>query len=144
MSLATPAVVAASEPQHNISPGFVVAFTPDTSLVADMRRVTAAHLRLWRASDATTDSVIVAVSELVTNGIQHGIGAVTLQASHSDGVLRVQVTDGNPRPAQVGAFDDDALSGRGLFLVAVLAHNWGVSDNGHTTWCDFHLAPGRR
>ncbi|MBT2396246.1 ATP-binding protein [Streptomyces sp. ISL-100] len=108
-----------------------------------MRKITAAHLRLWRVPEPTAENVILAVSELVTNGIQHGHGAVGLKAIYSDGVLRVEVTDGNPSPAQLAKADDDDLSGRGLFLVAVLAHNWGVSDDGHTTWCAFHLSSGR-
>ncbi|GAA3082838.1 ATP-binding protein [Streptomyces rectiviolaceus] len=144
MSPVTSAVAAtASELQQGIGPGFAVAFTPDKSRVPHMRKITGAHLRLWRVPEATADNVILAVSELVTNGIQHGHGAVGLKVICSDGALRVEVTDGNPRPAQLAEADDDDLSGRGLFLVAVLAHNWGVSPDGHITWCVFHLPAGR-
>ncbi|MFH8466017.1 ATP-binding protein [Streptomyces sp. NPDC017991] len=126
-----------------MGPGFAVAFTPDECRVAHMRKITAAHLRLWRVPKSTAENVILAVSELVTNGIQHGYGAVGLKAICVDGELRVEVTDGNPAPARLAQADDDDLSGRGLFLVAVLAHNWGVSDDGHTTWCAFRLSSGR-
>ncbi|MEN8656101.1 ATP-binding protein [Streptomyces sp. 21So2-11] len=143
MSPATSAVVAAAaELQQGIGPGFAVAFTPGKSRVAHMRKITAAHLRLWRVPQSIAENVVLAVSELVTNGIQHGHGAVGLKAICSDGVLRVEVTDGNPSPAQLIAADDDDISGRGLFLVAVLAHTWGVSKDGHTTWCAFRLPPG--
>lgn len=144
MSPATSAVIAgASELQQDIGPNFAVAFTPDECRVAHMRKIAAAHLRLWRVPKPTSENVILAVSELVTNGIQHGHGAVGLKAVCSDGVLRVEVTDGNPSPAQLTTAEDDDLSGRGLYLVSVLARNWGVSDDGHTTWCDFRLSSGR-
>ncbi|MFI7364040.1 ATP-binding protein [Streptomyces sp. NPDC050149] len=126
-----------------MGPGFSVAFAPDEYQVAQMRKITAAHLRRWRVPETTVDNVVIAVSELVTNGIQHGHGAIALTAICSDGVLRVEVTDGNPSPAQLTTAGDDDLSGRGLFLVAVLAQDWGVSDGGRTTWCEFRLASGR-
>ncbi|MFJ9889512.1 ATP-binding protein [Streptomyces sp. NPDC091287] len=130
--------------QQGIGPGFTVApFTPDKHRVAQMRKITANRLRRWRVAEPTVENVVLAVSELVTNGIQHGHGAVGLKAICADGLLRVEVTDGNPDPAKLAEADDDDLSGRGLFLVAVLAHNWGVSDDGHTTWCAFRLSSGR-
>lgn len=122
---------------------FVVAFTPDETRVARMRRITAAQLRYWNVTGDLAKDIVLAVSELVTNGIQHGHGAVGLKAICAADVLRIEVTDGNPAPAQLAKADDDELSGRGLFLVAVLANNWGVSDDGYTTWCDFHLSSGR-
>lgn len=144
MSPATSAVVVtASEIQQGIGPGFAVAFAPDKRRVAQMRRITATHLRRWRVAEPTAENVVLAVSELVTNGIQHGHGDVELKAICAADVLRIEVTDGNPAPAQLATADDDELSGRGLFLVAVLAHNWGVSDDGYTTWCDFRLSSGR-
>ncbi|MET7319550.1 ATP-binding protein [Streptomyces sp. NPDC005549] len=145
MNPATSAGVAtACEVQQGIGLGFTIAFTPDECRVTHMRKITAAHLRLWRVPEPTADSVILAVSELVTNGIQHGHGAVALKVICSDGVLRVEVTDGSPSPAQLITAKNDDLSGRGLYLVAVLARDWGVSGDGHTTWCDFRLSSGRR
>lgn len=139
----SPVVATACEMQSDIGAGFSVAFTPDECQVAQMRKITATHLRRWRVPEAAVDSVVVAVSELVTNGIQHGHGAIALKALCSDGVLRVEVTDGYASPAKLTTAGDDDLSGRGLFLVAVLAHDWGVSDGGRTTWCAFRLSSGR-
>ncbi|MEU1484515.1 ATP-binding protein [Streptomyces sp. NPDC005752] len=144
MSPATSAiVVTACEMQQGVGPGFAVAFTPEKRRVAQMRKITAHHLRRWRVAESTAENVVLAVSELVTNGIQHGHGAVGLKAICAGGVLRIEVTDENPAPAQLAKAEDDDLSGRGLFLIAVLAHNWGVSGGGHTTWCEFLLASGR-
>lgn len=139
----SPVVTTACKMQSNIGTGFSVAFTPDECQVAQMRKITATLLRRWRVPETTVESVVVAVSELVTNGIRHGHGAIALQAICSDGVLRIEVTDGNPSPAQLTTAGDDDSSGRGLFLVAVLAHDWGVSDGGRTTWCEFRLSSGR-
>ncbi|MEV0577219.1 ATP-binding protein [Streptomyces sp. NPDC050392] len=140
---ASPVVATAYETQSDIGSGFSVTFAPAEYQVAQMRKITANHLRRWRVPETTLDSIVVAVSELVTNGIQHGHGAIALKAIPCDGVLRVEVTDGNPSPAQLTTAGDDDLSGRGLFLVAVLAHDWGVSDGGRTTWCEFRLSSGR-
>lgn len=144
MSPATSEVVAGvAELQQGLGPGFAVAFTPDECLVAHIRKITTEYLRLSRVPEPAAENVVLAVSELVTNAIQHGHGAVALKVVRSAGTLRVEVTDGNPSPARLGSADDDALSGRGLFLVAVLAHDWGVSDDGRMTWCDFRFPSGR-
>ncbi|MFE6164129.1 ATP-binding protein [Streptomyces sp. NPDC056486] len=144
MSPATSAVVAAAADLHQgIGAGFAVAFAPDESRVAHMRKITTAHLRLWQVPEPTADDVVLAVSELVTNAIQHGDGAIALKAICSEGRLQVEVTDGSPNPAQLNSADDDALSGRGLFLIDALADNWGVSGDGTTTWATFRFLAGR-
>jgi serine/threonine-protein kinase RsbW len=114
---------------------FAVAFLPADSRVRQTRRITAAHLRLWNVSEATAENVVLAVSELVTNAIRHGQGAVNLKVLHTAHEVRVEVTDGNSRPATLATAQPDDTSGRGLFLVAAVADRWGVSDDGTTTWC---------
>ncbi|UIX34510.1 ATP-binding protein [Streptomyces sp. GQFP] len=66
-----------------------------------------------------------------------------LRIQYPDGELRIEVTDDNPTPATLRPADDEDLSGRGLFLIAVLSREWGVSDDGRTTWCVFRV-PARR
>ncbi|MEU9018653.1 ATP-binding protein [Actinomadura sp. NPDC048394] len=79
------------------------------------------------------------VSELVTNALLHGVGAIVvrvLQDEHSR-LPKVEVTDqgaGRPvlRPPNY-AVD----SGRGLSIVAALASDWGVRslpDGGKAVW----------
>ncbi|MFF0222826.1 ATP-binding protein [Streptomyces sp. NPDC004629] len=142
MTPAGTVVTVASDLRQQTSRGFAVAFTPDKAQVGRMRRITAAHLRLWHVSEPTVENVVLAVSELVTNAIRYGRGDAGLKILYADDDVRVEVSDGNPEPALTNAQPDDT-SGRGLFLVAVLARDWGVSDDGEMTWCIFN-APARR
>ncbi|MFI0155785.1 ATP-binding protein [Streptomyces lydicus] len=145
MTAAAAAVVAvASELLHRSDRSFAVSCTPDTVRVGHMRRITTAHLRQWKVSGPTADHIVLAVSELVTNGIQHGQEDIGLNVRYTPGEVRVEVTDGSPSPAQLTYAEDEDVSGRGLFLVAALARDWGVSDDGKTTWCTFPAPTGRR
>ncbi|MFI1965584.1 ATP-binding protein [Streptomyces pathocidini] len=137
MSPTTAVAMTAAELLHQTARGFAVAFTPDKARVGRMRRIAAAHLRLWEVPGPTADDIVLAVSELVTNGIQHGHGDIELKLLYAPGEVRVEVTDGSPSPAQLTSADDEDVSGRGLFLVAALARDWGVSDDGTTTWATF-------
>lgn len=114
---------------------YQVAFLPDPIRVPEMRRTTTAFLRRSGFSGPTVDDVALAVSELVTNAVLHGDGAVLLSVSAALGELRVSVTDQSPDRAEIRHADDEDLSGRGLFLIAAFAHSWGSS--GEETWCTF-------
>ncbi|NKI42449.1 ATP-binding protein [Streptomyces sp. LD120] len=109
------------------------------SRVADARRLAEAYLRLWDLSPFV-DEVVLVVSELVTNAVRYGNGRpVVLRVYVSDGALVIEVRDGSPLPARLRLVDEEAESGRGLFLVAALAREWGVSPDGTTTWCALEL-----
>lgn len=122
---------------------FEVSFAPENSRVAHMRRITAAFLRKWDVCGQLAENIVLAVSELVTNAIQHGHGEVRLRVRYAAGELRIEVTDGNPEPAKLRTVGDDEVSGRGLFLIAVLSQDWDVSDDGKTIWCIFRVPAGR-
>jgi len=89
------------------------------------------------------DEVVLVVSELATNAIKHGTRPVSLRVNLTDGELLVAVTDDNPSPARLCAAADDDECGRGLRLVADLAHAWGVSEGGRCTWARFRGPAGR-
>ncbi|MCZ4118112.1 ATP-binding protein [Streptomyces sp. H39-S7] len=114
-----------------------MAFTPERARVHRMRRITAAHLALWGVDKSAADNVVLAVSELVTNGILHGCGDISLKVLYADDEVRVEVTDGNPEPARLSAAGDEDVSGRGLLLIRCFARDWGVSADGLTTWATF-------
>ncbi|WP_326692298.1 MULTISPECIES: ATP-binding protein [unclassified Streptomyces] len=103
------------------------------------RRIGTEKLRLWGMPSLIDDAQLL-ISELVTNGLQHGDGSSDLGVRFvvTAGRLLVAVEDGSPGKAQVrhAAAHDEA--GRGMFLVAALATQWGVSPDGSTTW--FSLA----
>jgi serine/threonine-protein kinase RsbW len=88
-------------------------------------------------------TVVLLVSEVVSNAVRHSGGpadaTITLEASITEDVVRIAVTDAGegftPRPR-----DPDRLGeGYGLYLVEKAARNWGVEhDGGTTVW--FELA----
>jgi len=83
------------------------------------------------------DEAELLVSELITNGVEHGAPPITLRVT-CDGTsgLRVAVRDGSPRPPQARDAGPEDDSGRGIALVDMLSTSWGVetSERGKTTW----------
>ncbi|MFE4534131.1 ATP-binding protein [Streptomyces scopuliridis] len=122
---------------------FDVAFTPDPVRVGHMRRITRAFLRQWNVHGPLTENVVLVVSELVTNAVEHGKGDGRLRVRHRDEEVRIEVTDSSPTPARMRPAGHDDESGRGLFLVAELAWTWGVSNDGTTTWAILRAPEGR-
>ncbi|GHF33420.1 hypothetical protein GCM10010218_13150 [Streptomyces mashuensis] len=143
MSPATAVAPAPATLRPQTPHAFEVAIAPDPVRVAHMRRITMAFMRHWAVPIQLARDVVVVVSELATNAIQHGHGAVRLRIRHTCNELHVEVTDDNPAPARLQAAADDDVSGRGLFLVHVLARGWGASEDGRTTWATFSVPAGR-
>jgi anti-sigma regulatory factor (Ser/Thr protein kinase) len=103
-------------------------------------------LREFGCADAE-DVCALLVTELVTNAIRHGEGAITLETEcHDRERVRVEVHDeghGRPRMQHPDPWDDSG--GRGLMLVDALSHAWGVDRDasGVSVWFDVVL-PFRR
>jgi anti-sigma regulatory factor (Ser/Thr protein kinase) len=72
------------------------------------------------------DVVRLLVSELVTNAIEHGRGAVLLLVVRDGDSVRVSVDDENPDPPVVIESQSLMETGAGMRLVVTLADNWGV------------------
>ncbi|MBR7676599.1 ATP-binding protein [Streptomyces daliensis] len=94
------------------------------------------------------DDILVCVSELATNAIKHGSPAgrdFRVRVAVEGDTLRVEVHDagdGRPELRKATEYDDD---GRGLFLVASFADDWGVSRRtgpGKVVWAEFMLTKG--
>ncbi|MBK3639482.1 ATP-binding protein [Streptomyces sp. MBT33] len=100
------------------------------------RQGTLEYLHLIGATEDLSNTVLLVVSELVTNAVRYGEGQpVGLKVMHLAGELRIAVTDGNHTPAKLQAAGVDDESGRGLLLVSAVSKEWGVGDDGMTTWC---------
>ncbi|XVV33003.1 ATP-binding protein [Streptomyces sp. CA-100214] len=118
----------------------------DAVRVGTMRRIAAARLR-YCGLGAMTDDVMLIVSELLTNALQHsGTTEIRLIITVADSSLRVRVRDGMPSTATPRRPGPAAESGRGLLLVDAVAKEnggaWGTSDAGAETWCCLPL-PGQ-
>jgi serine phosphatase RsbU (regulator of sigma subunit)/anti-sigma regulatory factor (Ser/Thr protein kinase) len=103
-------------------------FPADERSVAAARRFTRAVLDEWEAHELT-DTVVLLVSELVTNAVVHAGTTVRLKLRLHSQSLRVEVEDQHPGqalPMGVEPPPDDAEHGRGLVITSVLAPTWGV------------------
>lgn len=115
--------------------------------VAPVRRRVLAQLRAWNAplDEEVAHAVEVVVSELVTNGVVH-VGGVLTIGLHLDGdLLMVEVCDSSDRTPRMRAAADDDESGRGLVLVQALAHRCGTQSvrGGKRTWAELRLGSSR-
>ncbi len=89
------------------------------------RRFSARTLRSWDVV-AEADTVLLVVSELVTNALVHTQGPVRVDLTLAADRLRVTVSDSSPRsPAKPVVVDWESTGGRGLFLVEALSSAWG-------------------
>ncbi|MFC5657766.1 ATP-binding protein [Streptomyces nogalater] len=104
------------------------------------------------ADEPLAETLILLVSELVTNAVVHtgrpavlrlclpgaaaGNGASAENAASAP--VRVEVADTSSRAPQPRCADDDATGGRGLALVECLADRWGWSPEGvgKSIWCE--------
>ncbi|WP_405884018.1 SpoIIE family protein phosphatase [Streptomyces sp. NBC_01136] len=110
--------------------------------VATARTHTQHQLTLWGVDEETAYTTEIIVSELVTNAIRYGTPPVQLQLI-KDRTLTCEVHDSSslaPRLRHAKTIDE---GGRGLFIIAQLAQNWGVrySPDGKTVWAEQTLPP---
>ncbi|GHH94930.1 ATP-binding protein [Streptomyces capillispiralis] len=112
----------------------------------------------WGVGQETLDTAELVLSELVTNALRvpapgdRQVG-VRISRSVADGLLRIEVSDAGGGRPEVREPGDDETGGRGLLLVAALAHRWGYERRtagiGKTVFAelkapDIPAAPGTR
>jgi anti-sigma regulatory factor (Ser/Thr protein kinase) len=113
--------------------------------VRHARRFTRRTMRSWGVAEEA-DTVLLVVSELVTNALVHTDGQVRLDLTLSNHRLRVAVTDSSPRtPVKPTSIGWEATGGRGILLVEAMSAEWGTLpvSGGKQVWADvvLELAP---
>ena len=111
------------------------------------RRATREALVSWTLGHLEETAALL-VSELVGNAVRHAVaGAVALglRLETSDGRLRIEVHDADPRPPQPRTPAELDESGFGFVLVQALADGWGVHEtaSGKAVWAELsteHIA----
>ena len=98
-----------------------------------------------RGRDALLDRVLLVTDELVSNSIRHADAAesfVEVAILPTQRGVRVEVSDGDPRPPVPRDATADDLGGRGLQVVTSIADEWGceTSDHGKTVWAEINPA----
>jgi anti-sigma regulatory factor (Ser/Thr protein kinase) len=112
--------------------------------LSSVRHALEATLRAWHVPDELVDTGTLLASELATNALVHGIGGVELRLRLSRDHLLLESVDGGHHMPRRRRADADDEGGRGLQLVAALAHRWGFrpSDDGKVVWVEFDLSGG--
>lgn len=83
-------------------------------------------------------SAALCVSELAGNCALHARTDFTVAVRLEQEVVRVEVTDGSPRPPLQRSYSEDATTGRGLRMLEEHASRWGVEPRptGKTVWVE--------
>nr|WP_210583746.1 SpoIIE family protein phosphatase [Streptomyces sp. GESEQ-35] len=111
----------------------------DPAAVADVRARATRRVEAWGLEELAMTTELV-VSELVTNAIRHAAPPIRLRLLR-DSRLTCEVSDASstaPRLRHARSTDE---GGRGLFLVAQLAHRWGAryTADGKIIWAEQEL-----
>ncbi|MFD5424357.1 SpoIIE family protein phosphatase [Streptomyces sp. NPDC127084] len=109
----------------------------DPAIVAQARHHAADQLIRWQIPDTTYVTELI-VSELVTNAIRYGTPPIELRLLRHDNTLTTEVSDTSntsPHLRRARTYDE---GGRGLLLIAQLAHRWGTrhTPTGKTIWTE--------
>jgi anti-sigma regulatory factor (Ser/Thr protein kinase) len=110
--------------------------------VGHARRFTRRTMRSWGAPDDALDTVLLVVSELVTNALVHTDGQVRLELTLVNHRLRIAVADSSPRtPARATRIGWEATGGRGILLVEAVSDVWGTLpvSGGKQVWSEISL-----
>ncbi|GGZ50143.1 ATP-binding protein [Streptomyces subrutilus] len=103
----------------------------------------------WRLAELEENALIV-VSELVTNAVRHAVGPRDREVETRflrlpDG-LAIEVHDAGDGWPEIGPPAAEGEGGRGLHLVAALAHRWAVEERcgpGKRVWAHLSVRPRR-
>lgn len=91
-------------------------------------------------SAPTIETAALLTSELVANAVGHGSPPLELWVDVTDGVVRIEVHDGDAAalPVRRDARPTD-VAGRGLAIVDALAARWGTRPDADGKWVWFEL-----
>ena len=108
------------------------------SSVGAARRFIAARTAAWSFPEPAAGQLVLIGSELVTNAVLHARTELTLTLELRADRVRISVKDRSKAPATLRHYRPDALTGRGLGVVAALSDRWGVSTapDGKVVWAE--------
>jgi anti-sigma regulatory factor (Ser/Thr protein kinase) len=92
----------------------------------------------WDLDGETREDILLVVTELLSNAVDHGRGPVRLAVEFRGGTVRVEVHDAAPDPPRPLPPDPQRVRGRGLHLIEALSCRWGWVDDpaGKTVWAE--------
>ncbi|MFE5888353.1 SpoIIE family protein phosphatase [Streptomyces sp. NPDC056462] len=108
----------------------------DPAAVSGMREAVSGKLAEWGLSELDFATELV-LSELVTNAIRYGCGAIHVRLIH-DRTLICEVADGSSTSPHLRYAATTDEGGRGLFLVSQMTERWGTryTPQGKVIWAE--------
>ncbi|WP_443074092.1 SpoIIE family protein phosphatase [Streptomyces sp. NBC_01456] len=106
----------------------------DPAAVGPVRNACVRQLAEWGLQPLAFGTELI-LSELITNAIRHGAEPIHVRLLHTR-TLICEVSDGSSTSPHIRQAKDTDEEGRGLFLVAQFAEQWGTrySPRGKTIW----------
>lgn len=107
------------------------------------RRLVAADCARAGTGRRCAEAADLMTSEVVTNAMLHGQGAITFAVQAGSLLVRVQVGDDDASRPRLRRIDPAAEGGRGMWIVDALASDWGVLDRppGKIVWFEVPAQP---
>ena len=109
---------------------------PEAASVSAARRFVVSSLDSLGASAAREDAEML-VSEIATNAVLHARTPFTIEVSRDGQTVRVCVLDLSAALPRSRTYGAESTTGRGMRLIASLAADWGVEQQGKgrkTVW----------
>jgi serine phosphatase RsbU (regulator of sigma subunit)/anti-sigma regulatory factor (Ser/Thr protein kinase) len=109
----------------------------DGAQLSRVRAFVADELRMLGRAQLIDDAVLVA-SELASNALLHANGLVRVSVTEHGDAVRISVHDRTRVPPVIARQSLEAMTGRGLRLVASLSKEWGAepTKGGKFVWAD--------
>jgi hypothetical protein len=129
-----PMGTALAEAAWNIEP------QPGRGSLVELRQWAAAWMHDHAVEGVDTGDVLLVLTELVTNSIQHTAGPVRVALGWDGLRLRAGVTDCSPELPRWPPTHLDPEGGRGLVILDRLSTTWGLTEHrpdSKTVWCEF-------
>lgn len=123
----------------------LVTLPPAPDSARQARRFVADVLSVAGVDADRRDTAVLLTSELVTNGIVHALTDLQVIVEATESWVRVEVVDGNPNLPRRRDYDDEAVTGRGLEMLELLADDLGMqplADEGKRVWFRLGAAAG--
>jgi anti-sigma regulatory factor (Ser/Thr protein kinase) len=110
---------------------------PEPESVALARAFVLGACEGWGLS-ATAETAVLLVSEMTTNAVRFARTPVTVWLARWPDRVVLSVQDGSSTPPSLGHPDELDESGRGMFLVDLLADRWGERGvpDGKMVWAE--------
>ena len=113
---------------------------PAEGCLAELRRWARSWMDQHPTDGVDQDSVLLSMTELVTNSIKHGAGPVDIQLKGDSDNLVLIVSDCSESLPLLPDRSVDTETGRGIQILESLATRWGVQPGpggGKAVWCEF-------